>query len=89
MDHQLECPIQLQSHIVGFDVNEEKTKNMLTSCLQNFGRNYNTNIANKSFQIVSPNICERQQKIKHNCFHERIKSNTILSVLNSNQTNFK
>jgi hypothetical protein len=49
---------------VSLDTNAKKIKNMLTSRPKNSRLNHNTKTGNKSFENVSQDIWERQQKKK-------------------------
>jgi hypothetical protein len=59
---------------VCLEVNPEKTKYMLMSCIQKIGQKHSINIGNRSFEDVAKFKYHRTTLTDQNCMHEEIKS---------------
>jgi hypothetical protein len=62
---------------VGLEVNPEKSKCMLMSCIQKIGQKHSIKIANRSFEDVAKFKYVRTTITDKNCMHEEMKSKLI------------
>jgi hypothetical protein len=59
---------------VGLEVNTEKTKCILMSCIQKTGQKHSIKIVNRSFEDVVKLKYLRRTLTDQNCMHEEVKS---------------